>query len=323
MKLPKHLLARSFAVIAFSIALYAGVVFFSDGATFKRELSTFPGLYLVLLVALSLANYLLRFWRWQVYLKELGYPLPAKLSFGLYFLTYVMVITPGKIGEVFKAGILKDRFAVPLSIGLPIVLAERIYDFLGVLILAALGTFFWPGSFTGMAGGLVVAGSIPVFLFLFQNKSIRARLLTKMSSAKLLVKYKVGIDESMDAFSKLLGVRSAVFSLVLTCIAWFLECLELWVACLGFGKIITITESIFVYAAGTLVGSLMFLPGGLGGTEGTIIYLLKSLEYSGATAAAVALVVRLTTLWLAVVVGLVAYLVFKKSLLDTNDNVNH
>ncbi len=118
---------------------------------------------------------------------------------------------------------------------------------------------------------------------------------------------------------ELLGFKQAAFSLVLTTFAWFLECLELWVACLGFGKAITVIESIFVYAAGTLVGSIMFLPGGLGGTEGTIIYLLKSLEYSGATAAAVALVVRLATLWLAVVVGLVAYLAFKNALLDTND----
>jgi glycosyltransferase 2 family protein len=316
MNLPKNLLPRSFAVIAFSIALYAGVVFFVDGAAFKNELSGFPIEYMGLLIVLSLANYLLRFWRWQIYLKDLGHPLPPKLSFGLYFLTYIMVITPGKIGEVFKAGILKDRFDVPLSVGLPIVLAERIYDFLGVLILAALGTFFWPGPLTGMTSGLLVAASIPFFLILFQNKKIRSRLLKKVSSAKLLSKHKVGLDESMDAFSKLLGIKQAVFSLVLTTFAWFLECIELWVACMAFGKVITVAESVFVYAAGTLVGSLMFMPGGLGGTEGTIIYLLKTLEYSGATAAAVALVVRLATLWLAVVVGLVAYLAFRKSLLD-------
>lgn len=320
MKLPDNLLARSFAVIAFSIALYAGVLFFVDGAEFKRELSGFPVHYLGILVGLSLANYLLRFWRWQIYLKHLGQSIPPKLSFGLYFLTYVMVITPGKIGEVFKAGILKDRFGVPLSTGLPIVLAERIYDFLGVLILAALGTFFWPGSLTGMTTGLIVAAAIPFFLILFQNRSIRSRLLAKVSSSKLLARHKIGLDESMDSLSKLLGVKQAIFSLILTTFAWFLECLELWVACKGLEKMISIPESIFVYAAGTLVGSIMFLPGGLGGTEGTIIYLLQSLQYSGATAAAVALVVRLATLWLAVIVGLVAYLAFKKSLLDTTDD---
>ena len=59
----------------------------------------------------------------------------------------------------------------------------------------------------------------------------------------------------------------------------------------------------FVYAAGTLVGSLSFLPGGLGGTEATIIWLLGTLSLPGATAATVALLVRIFTLWLAVVVG--------------------
>ncbi len=306
-------------MIAFSIALYAGVVFFVDGAEFQKELSGFPGKYLVILIALSLTNYLIRFWRWQLYLKQLGCQIPLKQSFGLYFLTFVMVITPGKIGEIFKAGILKDRFEIPLSVGLPIILAERIYDFLGVLILAALGTFFWPGSLTGMTTGLIVAAAIPFFLVLFQNNRIRTRLLAKVSSSKLLIRHNISLDESMESLSKLLGVKQAVFSLGLTTFAWLLECLELWFACLALGEVITIPESIFVYAAGTLVGSLMFLPGGLGGTEGTIIYLLKSLHYTGATAAAVALVVRLATLWLAVIIGLSAYLAFKKDLLDRTD----
>ena len=56
------------------------------------------------------------------------------------------------------------------------------------------------------------------------------------------------------------------------------------------------------------MGSLSFLPGGLGGTEATIIWLLGSLDMPGAVAAAVAMLVRLFTLWLAVVIGLVFFL---------------
>ena len=73
-------------------------------------------------------------------------------------------------------------------------------------------------------------------------------------------------------------------------------------------------EALFVYAAGTLVGSLSFLPGGLGGTEATIIWLLGILSMPGATAAAVALLVRLFTLWLAVIIGLVFFLAFRSIL---------
>ncbi|MBK7188290.1 MAG: flippase-like domain-containing protein [bacterium] len=94
---------------------------------------------------LSLANYLLRFLRWEIFLRRLDVHLGLRPSLILYFSSYLMVITPGKIGEVFKAGLLRERFAVPLARGVPIVLAERIYDFLGVLLLAAVGLTFWPG----------------------------------------------------------------------------------------------------------------------------------------------------------------------------------
>jgi uncharacterized membrane protein YbhN (UPF0104 family) len=63
-----------------------------------------------------------------------------------------------------------------------------------------------------------------------------------------------------------------------------------------------------------LVGSLSFLPGGLGGTEATIIWLLGVLSMPGAAAATVAMLVRLFTLWLAVAIGLLFFLAYRSIL---------
>ena len=135
MKLPRNFTSRSFAVIGFSVALYvvAALVFGWDDV--QLRLKSFPAVLLLPLAGLTLINYALRFWQWQIYLGALGISIPFKQSLSLYFATYVMVITPGKSGEVFKAGILRERYDVPLSKGLPVVLAERIYDFLAVFVL--------------------------------------------------------------------------------------------------------------------------------------------------------------------------------------------
>ena len=316
MNLPRKFTTKSFAVIGFSVALYGALALYFGWDNIIQELRRFPPLSLVLLAGLSFLNYGLRFWRWEIYLKALDAQLSFRESLSLYFATYVMVITPGKIGEVFKAGILKERFEVSLSKGIPIIVAERIYDFLAVLILAITGLFFWPGSFTGLTTGLVAASGIPVLLYLFQRPQIRHFLVAKASKSPLLAKHSLGLEESLESLGILLRPSQTVFSITLSTVAWFCECAGLWLVCSGLEVQIPVGQSVFVYAAGTLVGSLSFLPGGLGGTEATIIWLLSSLQITGATGAAVALLVRLFTLWLAVIIGLVFFLVFRKSLLE-------
>lgn len=315
MRLPRKFTARTFAILGFTVALYAVAALYFGWDELRQNLMAISPQLLLVLGALSLINYALRFWRWHGYLSALEAPLPWRGSLNLYFAIYVMVITPGKIGEVFKAGILRERYGVPLAKGIPIVVAERIYDLLAVIILAVVGIFFWPGPLTGMTTGLAAAAGIPVLLFLFQQPRVRQVLVRKAAANKLLARHQVGVQESLDSLGILLNPRQTIFSLVLSTVAWLAECLGLYVACYGLGFPVGWGEAVFIYAAGTLVGSLSFLPGGLGGTEATIIYLLTRLEMNGATAAAVALLVRLFTLWLAVIIGLLFFLIARKDLL--------
>lgn len=315
MPLPRSLTSRTFAVIALSVVVYAAVALFAGWEDLRAEFARFPARLLLPLGLLTLLNYALRFWRWEIFLRALQPPLPLRESLGLYFATYLMVITPGKVGEVFKAGILRERFGMSLSLGLPVVLAERIFDFLAVLVLAGCGVFFWPGSLTGLTTGLLTAAAIPVLLILFQTRPVRLRLVRRLARSPLLSRYQIGIDEASETLSLLLGLRLGGVSLMMSILAWLSEGIGLWLVCRGLEFPIPVGQALFVYAAGTLVGSLSFLPGGLGGTEAALIWLLESLAMSRTTAATTALLVRLFTLWLAVLVGLLFFLGFRRTLL--------
>ena len=65
---------------------------------------------------------------------------------------------------------------------------------------------------------------------------------------------------------------------------------------------------ISIFCIALVVGGLTFLPGGLGGTE-VILYMLTVASGMGSTEAlAATLLIRLATLWYAVVLGLLSIL---------------
>ena len=75
----------------------------------------------------------------------------------------------------------------------------------------------------------------------------------------------------------------------------------------AFGETITLTHGVGIYSLATLFGALAFLPGGLGVTEGSLALMLGSQAGLPAGAAAAAtLLIRATTLWFAVGLGLLA-----------------
>lgn len=317
MRLPRRWIARAFLIVAATAVVYvagAAIVGWDD---LRGQLSAFPARLYLPLAGLSLANYALRFLRWEIFLRRLGVRLTPSDSLVLYFAAFLMVITPGKIGEVFKAGLLRERFAVPLAKGLPVVLAERVYDFLGVLLLAAAGLAVWPGSLVGLEGGLLAAAAVPVLLALFQVRPVRDRLLARLAARPQFARYREGLTGAAAALGRLLGPADAAWAVLLSTAAWACECIGMWLVCRGLGLEVPLLPACFVYAAGTLVGSLSFLPGGLGGTEATIVWLLGRLAVPGPTGAAAALIIRLFTLWLAVLVGLVAWLPSRGLLLGT------
>ncbi len=301
-------LGRVFLALAVAAGLYMLLGLLAGYGEIRARLRLFPPALILPLIALSLLNYGLRFLRWQAYLHRLGVPLPRRESLALFFATFAMAITPGKIGEVYKAAYLWERHRVPLAVGLPVLAAERVFDLLGVLALAAVGLATWRGPLGGVGAALLVGLMVPLALAVARSE--RARLLIVEQAARLpfLRPRAAALGAALQDLRPLTGPAMCAFSLALSVLAWGAECASLWLVCRGLGAPVSAGAAVFVYAAATLAGSLVFLPGGLGGTEGTIVFLLGGLGLSMDVAVTSALVVRLATLWLAVALGLGVFL---------------
>lgn len=291
-----------FSFLILVIVCYAGLVFLGQGGDFWDALLNFPLSYLPLLLALAFLNYLLRYFRWQIYLKALGVDIAPWKSFQVFMAGLTMTVTPGKAGEALKAHLLRPETNNAWSVGLPAVFAERLTDLMGVVILVALGLGVIPVGRDVAFSGMVLC--VVLFLIFSRPAFFRAfvRLLAKVPrmaerSEKLLEMY--------TNVHKLLSLRLLVGSLLISVVAWFAECMVLYFSLIACGDELNIVQSTLVYSLSTLVGALSMLPGGLVVTEGSMTGLLYLFGVQLNRGTMVTLVVRFCTLWFAVFVGVI------------------
>lgn len=257
-------------------------------------------------LALAFGNYVLRFLKWQYYLATLEIRgIPASDSFLTFLSGFVLSVTPGKVGEVFKSLVLHQTHGVPAARSAPIVVAERLTDLIGVIVLIAAGSTRFKGGLVWAGAGSALVGSILVVI-------ASRRLSMWMVSVVALLpgpgkRIAPKLREAYESLHALTRPKTLVLPTLLSIGAWFLECLALWIILLGFGKAPSVLGASFFYATSTLAGALIPVPGGLGVTETvmrTLMTQLGDVDRAGATGAM--LLVRFATLWFAVLVGFAA-----------------
>jgi uncharacterized protein (TIRG00374 family) len=260
-------------------------------------------------VGLASLNYAFRFLKWQYYLRLLDIRGVAAFDSLLVFLSgFVLTVTPGKVGEVFKSAVLHETHGVPVEQTAPIVVAERLTDVIGIVVLILVGSASFEGGQVWATLGLLLVflGLLAIF---WEKPS--AWVLTRLSRtwmAGLVPK----LETAWQKLRQLSSLRALVIPSLLSIVAWGLEGVALYVLLRGFSADVPVALATFFYATATLAGALTPLPGGLGVTETLIQQQLVRLAGVGASAATASmLMVRLATLWWAVAVGFLALGVLK------------
>src|SRR3990170_2623537 len=253
-------------------------------------------------VGATLVNYALRFLKWDFYLRRLAVPLPRRQSLLVFLAGFTMSITPGKVGEVLKAFLVRDLVGTELSRTASVVMAERLTDIAGLVILSALGA-------TALPHGGVLLGTMAVLLAL-AVAALRTPRLAELAHAALLRDGRLArLAEPLRLFMgsgrTLLAPPALGWAVVLSVASWFFECLAFALVLHGLGVSTSLRAATFLYAFASLAGALSMLPGGLGVAEGSLTALLVALGTALPDAAAATLLIRAATLWLAVAVGAV------------------
>jgi uncharacterized membrane protein YbhN (UPF0104 family) len=286
------------------VVLYGGAVAYTGLHQIRAVLGGFDGLAFLAAIALASLNYWLRFGKWQYYLGRLGVTHVSRFHSALIFLSgFVLTVTPGKLGEVFKSAVLARTHQVPVESTAPIVVAERLTDVIAIVALVVLGSMgFAGGLFWAAAGALAVGCGILIILW---EPPVRFALgaLGRGRFAAVVPR----LARAYDSLRVVASPRALAWPVLLSFVGWGLEGVALHLLLSGFGQHPPLPFSLFFYATATLAGALVPVPGGLGVTEAVIHEQLVHVAAAPeGVATACMLLIRLATLWWAVLVGFVA-----------------
>lgn len=283
------------AVVALTLAATASLPATLDALRrFRWELG--PAIMMAII-----ASWALRFAKWHFYLRWLEIPLRWQPSLKVFLAGFTMAISPGKLGEVLKAVLVRNLVGTPVSRTTSAVVAERLTDVAGLVLLGGLGV-------TALPHGPLLLGGIALALV-----AVVVALRTPGISRPVQRALPIGLIEPLRLFvhggRALFAPLALGVALALSVVAWFLECLAFSLIVDALGVTLPLRSATFVYAFSALAGALSMLPGGLGVAEGSLTALLVGLGVPLPEAAAATLLIRGASLWLAVLLGVVTVLV--------------
>jgi uncharacterized membrane protein YbhN (UPF0104 family) len=297
---------RVLLVTLIGVALYGVFVVYTGVSQMGTSLARFEWFAFAAALGLACVNYWLRFQKWQYYLRRLEIGGIRTFDSLLVFLSgFVLTITPGKLGEVFKSVVLAKTHGIPVARTAPIVIADRLTDVIGIVALILIGGASFPGGLPwALAGAAAVSMGLLFILWQAPALWLCARLEQRPGRlAKMVPK----LRESLISLRLLAGPSSLPVPALLSVIGWGCEGVALHVLLSGFHAKVTLSLAMFFYATSTLAGALVPIPGGLGLVEGMLREELVNLGgVDQGTATAAMILTRLATLWWAVAVGFMA-----------------
>lgn len=259
-------------------------------------------------VGLTTVGYAFRFAKWHYYLRRLEIDVPLGASAITFFSGLMMVVTPGKAGEVWKAWFLRDTRGVPASTVTSVVGAERVTDLIALCAMAALGLVLYSRSSLPV---VAVLGAIVVGVGLLQWRAASLAVLDRLESVPVVGDYATELEQFYESTYRLFQVRPLAISTVFSLAAWGLEGVALWIVLEGFGVEASVVIGLFVFGLGSVIGAISMLPGGLAAAEASMVGVLLTFGYPEAVAAAATIVIRVGTLWYAAALGMVVFLTYK------------
>lgn len=301
------------------ILVFAGLSFYADFTDVFHSLGAFQWGLLPLILLLSSGNYIFRFVKWEYYLRLIGVRgLRKRDSFLIFFSGLGMVVTPGKVGEWLKSYLLREVHGTPVARSAPILIAERVTDSIGLLVIAAAGVFVFGNLWQVF---VIVSVGCVLLIAASRHRSTAMALLALGKRLPLLRNFVPQFEEFYEATHVLLAPRAVIMMGLLSTASWFFEVLGFYFTLVGLGlngNSTLLLHAAFILPIATLASAVLLTPGGLGVAEGGIAGLSQALLHISKSEAAVGtLIIRFGTLWFGVIVGLIAFTVLSRRLVAT------
>jgi glycosyltransferase 2 family protein len=289
------------------------------------QLDELPGAILSanpwLLLAAFLVYYLgfpLRGYRWSLLLRSAGTRVRVRDSTEIVFISWMVnCLVPAKLGDVYRAYLLRLNQAVSTSLALGTVFVERVMDLFAVAILGlAAGFWSFRGGFNPYVQFVLGVGVVVVIVLaigIFTMRNFGRRILARLPTPQRILELYDRFEEGFFA----LNVRSLPRLGILTVLIWTTEALRLAfvIAALGYSDVhLGISGIFFVALAASLLTAVPLTPGGIGIVEAGMVGILTYIyNVPQNEALAIALVDRAISIVSVIVLGAIVYVFSDKT----------
>ncbi len=269
-------------------------------------LSTLSPLKIGALCALAATHYLIRAYRWHMIVQAGDVPTTLRQNTLHFFGGFAMTATPGRVGELVRVRWLRRDSGRSFGQLLPIVFADRAVELAAMVLLIAISLSLVSLG-TNATWWLLAVAVILVWI------ACRPRLLefVLVGVWKIIGGPKprlfVRLRRLVRRLTPFMHLSLLLPTVGLGVLGWALEGSAFYILLAWLGAPISLWAAIAIFLVAVLSGALSGLPGGLGGTEASAIALLVLQGVPLETAILATLIIRVTTLWFAVLIGLIVF----------------
>ncbi len=255
----------------------------------------------------------LRGLRWAILIRGTGFGLKVRDSTEIIFISWLVnCLVPAKLGDVYRAYLLKINSPVSLSRTFGTVFIERILDLFAIVVLGLASGFI---SFRkGLPPDVQIVFAIGVVLViilaagLLTMRNFGRRIIVRLPLPHRVVEF---YDRFEEGVFSAVGMRALPGLVVLTGLIWTTEAVRLFlvVRALGFQDVlIGPSGAFFVALTGSLLTAVPFTPAGIGVVEAGVVAVLTLVYNVPPTEAlAITLVDRAISVLSIILLGSIAY----------------
>jgi uncharacterized protein (TIRG00374 family) len=315
---PKTIFSIVVPLVIIAVAVAAN---WSDMQKVPGEIANANPVLLLLAFAVYYIGFPLRGWRWSKLLKGAGYKVKTRDATEILFISWLVnCVVPAKLGDLYRAYLLKLNTPVSVTKTLGTVFMERILDLIAISVLGiAAGYIRFRDNLNTLPQSVQVIfalGAAVVVVLIVALVVMRGFGRRVIGMLPLPVRFVEMYERFEEGVFGSVGPRGLPVLGAITVLIWVTEALRLYlvVRALGFdGVTLGLSGAMFVALIGSLLTAIPFTPAGLGLVEAGMLTLLTTIfNATKVQAAAIVLVDRSISVFSIVVIGAVAYMLSSK-----------
>jgi uncharacterized protein (TIRG00374 family) len=264
------------------------------------------GLDFAILFGLASLHYVIRAGRWHMLVRAHGVASSLAQNTLHFFGGFALTATPGRLGELVRLRWLQRQVGGRLAQLLPIAIGDRAIE-LASLLLVIFGALAF-SNLGSQAVWLLLAITL-VFVALFCQPVLLEVLvvwvwrLTGRRKTRAFVRTRRIIRD----LTVIMHLVTLIPLLLIGAVGWMLEGTAFWLLLDWLDIPLTLAAATAIFLVAILAGALSGLPGGFGGMESTAVALLLLQSIPAESAVIAVVIIRVTTLWFAVLIGMAVF----------------